>query len=297
MADASASLKTQLLELEQAAVSGLLLGLVYALVATGLTLIFGVMRFVNFAHGEFLMIGMYSTFFAWLYLGLDPLVAMPLAAVAVALLGVATYVTLIRPVLHGTLFSQTVVTFGLLIFLRGVAQLVFTAQTRSVLHPAADALRIDLGGVIAGGPQVIAGFGAAVCMCGLWWFLNRTEIGVAVRAVAQDAAAAELMGINPLRIHILTWSISGAMVGIAGALLMTFYPVTPLVGLIFAAPALVIIALGGLGSLGGAVVAGLLMGLVQTIVGLFFPAYAVLALFLLYFAIIQIRPYGLASRA
>jgi branched-chain amino acid transport system permease protein len=285
------------LELEQAAVSGLLLGLVYALVATGLTLIFGVMRFVNFAHGEFLMVGMYTTFFAWLFLGLDPLVSVPLAAAAVAVLGVATYLILIRPVLHGTLFSQTVVTFGLLIFLRGVAQLVFTAQTRSVLHPAVEALRIELAGVVAGGPQLLAGLGAAVCISVLWWFLNRTELGVAVRAVAQDSAAAELMGIDPLRIHILTWAISGAMVGIAGALLMTFYPVTPLVGLIFSAPALVIIALGGLGSLAGALLAGLLMGLVQTMVGLFFPAYAVLALFLLYFAIIQVRPYGLANRA
>jgi branched-chain amino acid transport system permease protein len=285
------------LELGQASVSGLLLGLIYALVATGLTLIFGVMRFVNFAHGEFLMVGMYTTFYAWFFLHLDPLVSAPLAALAVAILGVATYFLLIRPVLHGTLFSQTVVTFGLLIFLRGLAQLLFTAQTRSVIDPAVGPLRIEIGGVVAGGPQLTAGLGAAISMGALWWFLNKTELGVAVRAVAQDSAAAELMGINPLQIHLLTWGISGAMVGIAGALLMTFYPVTPLVGLIFSAPALVIIALGGLGSLAGAVLAGLLMGLVQTLVGLFFPAYAVLALFLLYFAIIQIRPYGLASRA
>jgi len=132
-------------------------------------------------------------------------------------------------------------------------------------------------------------------MSALWWFLNRTEMGVTVRAVAQDPAAAQLMGISPVRVHVLTWAISGSMVGIAGALLMTFYPVTPYVGLVFSAPALVIIAMGGIGSLGGAALAGLGMGVAQTVVGLVFPAYGVLAIFLLYFVVIQIRPYGLSS--
>ncbi len=281
------------MELAQAVVSGLLIGAIYALVAVGLTLIFGVMDIVNFAHGDFLMAAMYVTFFAWLYLRLDPLFAIPLAALALALLGMTAYRLCIRPVLRGPVLSQIIVTFGLLVLLRGLAQLLFTANTRGVVNPLVEPLRASVAGVVAGGPQLAASVGALLSTGLLWWFLAYTETGSALNAVAQDPDAARLMGIDPERIHLLAWAIGGASVGVAGALLMNFFPVTPDIGAGFGLVAFVVVSLGGFGSLRGALLAGLGMGVVQDVVGLFQPAYGFAAIFALYLLVVLVRPQGL----
>lgn len=282
-----------MIEVGQAIVSGLLIGAIYALVSVGLTLIFGVMDIVNFAHGDFLMVAMYVTFFAWLYLHLDPLLALPLAAGALALLAVVAYRVCIHPVLKGPVLSQIIVTFGLLILLRGLAQLAFTANTRGVSNPALEPIRVTLAGLVAGGPQLAAAVGAILCTGGIWWFVNRTETGSAINAVAQDPDAARLMGIDPARIHALAWALGGASVGIAGALLMSFFSVAPDVGAGFGLVAFVVVSLGGFGSLGGALLAGLAIGVVQDLVGLAQPAYGFAAIFMVYLAVVVMRPQGL----
>ncbi|CAN5245598.1 branched-chain amino acid ABC transporter permease [soil metagenome] len=280
-------------ELPQAVVSGVLIGCVYALLAVGLALIWGVMDVVNFAHGNFLMVAMYATFFAWSFLGLDPLLGTVIAVLVLVALSLATFFVAIRPVLRGTLLSQMVVTFGLLLLLQGAAQLLFTPSARAVAHPWLEGVRVVVGGVVLGGPQLGAAAAAIMGLVALWWLLNRTEVGLAIRAVAQDRKAAEVMGIQPDRIFAITWAISGACVGLAGAMLMNFYAVDPAVGFQFGLIAFVVVALGGFGSLRGALLAGVAMGATQVVVGLYVPAYGLAAIFVLYLLVFLIRPRGL----
>src|SRR5213080_1988938 len=199
--------------LAQLLLSGLLMGLVYALIAAGLSLIFGLMELVNFAHGEFLMVAMYVTFFAWSLAHLDPVVALPLAALALAGLGWAVYHGIIRWVLGGPMLAQVFATFGLAVLLRAGAQFVWGVDFRVVKDPWL-AGRVSLGGVFVA----------------LWWFLARTETGLALMATAQDRQAAALMGIDTQRMFALGWAIGSACVGVAGGLLAMFYYVFPEVG-------------------------------------------------------------------
>lgn len=282
-----------MLDLAQAALNGLLIGAVFALVAVGLTLIFGVMDIVNFAHGELLMLAMYATFFAWSLLGLDPLLALPIAATTLAAVGFLTYRGMIRPVLGKPMLSQIMVTFGLLTLLRGAAQFLWSPNTRTVPDPLVGDLRLELGELAFGGPQLVAAFGALVCTGCVWWFVTRTELGSALQATGEDAAAASLLGIDPDRINALAWVIAGGTVGIAGALLMNSYSVSPEAGASFGLIAFVTVALGGFGSVLGAGIAGLALGVVQGVVGLYAPAYALAALLALYLAVVLVRPQGL----
>ena len=281
------------MELAQAVVSGLLIGSVYALIAVGLALIWGVMDLVNFSHGHLVMAAMYVTFFAWSLLHLDPLIGMLIATPVLAAFAVIVYYLAVRPVLGGTMLSQMVVTFGLLILMQGGAQLLFTARSRGVVGPLMEKVRVDVGGIILGGPQLAAAVAALAGLGVLWLILNRTETGMAIRAVAQDVGAAQVMGIDPDRIYALTWLITGASLGLAGAMLMNFYLVDPSIGLQFGLIAFIVISLGGFGSLLGAFLAGLAMGVVQDVVGLYAPAYGLASIFLLYLIVTVIRPQGL----
>jgi branched-chain amino acid transport system permease protein len=218
---------------------------------------------------------------------------MVIAAILLAALAVVIYYLAVRPVLGGTMLSQMVVTFGLLILMQGGAQLLFTPRSRGVVGPLMEKVRIDLGGIILGGPQLAAAVAALAGLGMLWLILNRTETGMAIRAVAQDVQAAQVMGINPDRIYALTWLITGASLGIAGAMLMNFYLVDPSIGLQFGLIAFIVISLGGFGSLLGAFLAGLAMGVVQDVVGLYAPAYGLASIFLLYLIVTVLRPQGL----
>lgn len=282
-----------MVDLLQAVANGLLIGSVFALVAVGLTLIFGVMDIVNFAHGDLLMLAMYVTFFAWSLLGLDPLVAIPIAAIALAVVGLATYMGVIRPVLGKPMLSQIMVTFGLLTFLRGLAQFLWTPNSRTVRDPLVGDLRVDLGGVALGGSQIAAAVGALVCTLAVAAFVNRTEIGNALRATGEDAGAAALLGIDPERMNALAWIIGGGSVGVAGALLMNSYSVTPDAGASFGLIAFVAVALGGFGSVIGAGIAGLALGVTQGVVGLYASEYTLAALLSLYLVVVLLRPQGL----
>lgn len=282
-----------MVDIAQAATNGLLIGAVFSLVAVGLTLIFGVMDIVNFAHGELLMLAMYATFFGWSLVGLDPIVMVPVAALGLSVVGWLTYRVAIRPVLGQPPLSQIMVTFGLLVAFRGLAQLLFTANTRSVPSTWSDSLRFEIAGVAVGGPQLVAALGALACTVAVHQFMTRTELGNALAATGEDAGAASLLGIDADRMNALAWVIGAGSVGVAGALLMNAYSVTPDAGARFALIAFVTVALGGFGSVKGAGLAGLALGVVQSVVALYFPAYNLAALLGLYLMVVLVRPTGL----
>ena len=280
----------------QGIVSGLLMGLVYALIAAGLSLIFGLMEIVNFAHGEFLMLAMFSTYWAWALWRLDPIVSLPLTAAALFLLGVATYLGLIRWIIGAPMLAQIFATFGLAIFLRSAAQALWGVDFQLVKDPLIQG-RISLGGLFIGMPQLAASVGALLAFVFLNWFISRTETGLALQATAQDRQAASLMGINTQRMFALGWGIGAACVGVAGALLTIFFYVFPDVGASFALLAYVTVALGGFGNVPGTLVAGVVVGLIETLSGLLIaPALKYVAVFLIYLLVVLWRPQGLFGR-
>ena len=282
-------------ELPQALVNGVLLGAVFALAAVGLTLIFGVMDVVNFAHGEFLMLGMYIAFFAWSLFGLDPMLSVPISAGLMALLGWIVYRGVIARVLAGPALNQVIATFGLLVLMRGLAQFFFSADTRKVLHPWAESIRFEIGGVVIGGPQLLTAIGALGCTLFVGWFIDRTEIGTALRAVGEDRAAAALQGLDAEKLFTLAWMIAGATTGVAGALLMNSYVAAPEAGITFGLISFVVVALGGFGSIGGAAVAGIGLGVVQGVVGAYAANYTLAAALGLYLVVVLVRPQGLVG--
>jgi branched-chain amino acid transport system permease protein len=279
----------------QAIVSGVLMGLIYALVAVGLSLIFGLMEIVNFAHGEFLMLAMYASFWFWV-LGLDPLFALPLVAALLGLAGLLVHYGMIRRLLTAPMLAQVCGTFGLAVALRAAAQFLWTPDFRTIADPLV-AGRVQIGPIFIGQPQLIAG---AICLLAfiiLWLFVTRTETGLGLQATSQDRQAAAVMGIPTERMSALGWGIGLACVGVAGTMLSTFFYIFPDVGVSFAPLAFVAVALGGFGSILGSLVAGVLIGLVESLGGLLIdPSYKTLIVFGLYLFVVLVRPMGLFGR-
>ncbi len=279
----------------QAIASGLLMGFVYALIAAGLSLIFGLMEIVNFAHGEFLMLSMFTTFWLALLFGIDPLVSVPICAALLFLLGALVYKGIISRILRAPMLAQIFATFGLGVFLRSTAQFLWTADYRILPNHVLSG-RLDLGGIFLSWPQVVASFAALAAVLALYLFVMRTETGLAIQATSEDREAAALMGIPGDRMYLLGWGIGSSCVGIAGALLANFLPIFPDVGFLFALPAYVAVALGGFGSIVGALAAGVIIGLVEAVGGLFVPSFKYVAVFALYLAVVLFRPQGLFGR-
>jgi len=281
----------------QTLLSGILIGLVYALVAVGLTLIFGVMDIVNFAHGEFLMLGMYGGFWGWALWRLDPLFTLPLTALGLFAIGAALYRVVIRRITDAPMLSQVFTTFGLMILFRGLAQYLWKPDFRSVGDTVV-AGKVAFAGLQFGLPQVVAAAGAVATTGGVWWFLRRTRLGAALEATAADKEAAALMGIDGQKMFALAWGLGAACAGVAGALLSAYYPVFPEVGASFILVAFVLVALGGFGSVAGAFWAGILVGVVEVVGGfLWDPAYKMVLVLSLYLLVVWLRPQGLLGKA
>jgi branched-chain amino acid transport system permease protein len=281
----------------QTVLSGLLVGLVYALVAVGLTIIFGVMDIVNFAHGEFLMVGMYASFWGFALWKLDPLFTLPLTALALFALGAAVYRLVIRRITDAPMLSQIFTTFGLMILARGLAQYLWKPDFRSVDRTIV-AGKVAFAGLQFGLPQVVAAGGAVVTTGAVWWFLRSTRLGAALEATAADKEAAALMGIDAQKMFALAWGIGAGCAGVAGALLSTYYPIFPEVGANFILMAFVLVALGGFGSVTGAFWAGILVGVVEVVGGfLWDPAYKLVLVLALYLLVVWLRPQGLLGKA
>ncbi|HUC18734.1 MAG TPA: branched-chain amino acid ABC transporter permease [Acetobacteraceae bacterium] len=283
----------------QVAIGGLLMGLVYALVAAGLSLIFGLMDVVNFAHGELLMLAMYATFVIHENSGLDPLLQLPLVAVILFALGVAIYRGLISRALDvrfNTGMVQIFVTFGLSIFLVGAAQLTFGSDFRSINDGFLSNRTASIGSVVLPLSQLAAGLVCLIAFAALV-LMSRTEFGRALEATREDRDAVALIGIDRQRVFSIGWGIGAATVGIAGVMLANFYYISPTVGSNFALIAYVTVALGGFGSLLGALVAGLVVGLAEALTALVIdPSLKQIGIFAIYVLVLMVRPRGLFGR-
>ncbi len=278
----------------QSLVNGLMLGFLFALVAVGLSLIFGMVEIVNVAHGEFLMLSMFASFWMWSLFAIDPLLSLPVSTGALVLLGIATYKLIIKRILHAPMLAQIFATFGLSVFLRSAAQFLWTPNFRVIQNSLVSDMRISMGGVFVGVPQLVAAVGAILAFGFVYWFVERTETGRALMATAEDREAASLMGINADRMFTLTWGIGAGCVGIAGGLLSTYYYIQPEVGAVFGLTSFVVVALGGFGSIPGAFIAGILVGLVQVLAGVFIaPALKYAVVLAIYLLVVLIRPQGL----
>lgn len=279
--------------LPQLVVSTLLLGGVYALIAVGLTLIFGVMRVVNFAHGEFLMVGMYVAFWAFALLRFDPYLTLVLSLPLWLLVGRLSYHAVMRPVVHASHNVQVFTTVGLSIALQNVALVLWTADARFV-RTDYYAVVVRIGGAAFNVAQIVAFAVAVALTAGLFAFMRWSYTGKIMRATAQDRQAAALMGIDTDRVYAITWAVGIACVGSAGVLLAPIYPVYPTAGLQFVLIAYVAVVLGGLGDMAGALIAAVVVAAVEVIgsyvVG---TAWKEVLYLLLFLAILVVRPAGL----
>jgi branched-chain amino acid transport system permease protein len=280
----------------QATVSGLMMGLIYALIAAGLSLIFGLMNIVNFAHGEHLMLSMFSSFWLWQLLGLDPLFSIPITIVLMALCGVLTHYLLIRYILKAKMLIQICATFGLSIFIRALAQFFWTPDFRSVDQPLLEG-RIEIAGLFIGQPQLIASGVCLLAFALLYLFVSKTETGLALQATAQDREAAEILGIPSNKMFALGWAIGLGCVGVAGGMMTNYFFIFTDVGVNFALFAFVAVALGGFGSIIGCLYAGIIIGLVESLGGLLIdPSFKLLYVFAIYLLIVIYKPQGLFGR-
>jgi branched-chain amino acid transport system permease protein len=282
--------------LGQAVVSGLLIGGVYALVALGLTLIFGVMRIINFAHGTLMMLGMYATFFLYTLAGVDPYLSVLLVGPAFFLVGVAIERGVIEPNLGAPESNQLLLTLGIALFLENAALALFSPDYRSIRVPWV-ARSFLLGDAVVNLPRLIAFAGSVALAVSLWLFLKHTDLGKAIRATAEEREGALLVGIHIRRLSAIAFGIGSAVVAVAGSLVTPFLYVAPDVGDVFNILAFVIVVLGGMGSFVGALLGGLLVGVAESLGAAVLPgSLKQLPIFVLFVLVLLFRPTGLFGR-
>ena len=286
--------------LPQAISNGLMMGLLYALVAVGLAIIWGLMETINFAHGELMMLGMFGAWWLSSQLGLDPLLTMLPIGLALYVLGVLIYRVLMRRVQRGEVFTQIFATFGLLLFLQNGVVAVFTSDYRFMHNTSftnLSGVHLNLGGLVLGVPLLLGGLIALVLFLALYLVIDRTELGLALQATSEDREAAVLVGVNPVRMYAIAWGIGAALVGVAGVILANFFAVFPQIGLQFTILAYAIVALGGFGSIPGTLVAALLVGVIQSVTALYLPpAFKDAFVYGSYILVGLFRPQGLFGR-
>jgi branched-chain amino acid transport system permease protein len=285
-------------KLLQTIASGLLTGGIYALIGIGLTIIFGVMRVVNFAHGALVMVGMYATYFLFTYLHIDPFLGLLVVMPAMFIAGVIIQKTLISPVLGAPELNQILLTEGVSIVLINTALLLFTSNYLTMTTSYAGAA-FQLGGVSLSKPQ-IAAFSIAVVITALVYvFLVRTNTGRKIRAAAQDPEAARILGINIKRVQSLTFGLGVAAAGAAGSLLMPiYYRVEPNAGSPFTLKAFVVVVLGGMGSVTGALVGGIVLGISESLGAVYVATgYKDVIGFVIFLLVLTLKPSGLLGKS
>jgi branched-chain amino acid transport system permease protein len=282
--------------LVQVIVGGLLLGAVYALFSSGLTLVWGMMNVVNFAHGDFVMLGMYVAYVVYTLFGGGPLLGAPLATLVLATLGVIVYFGLIRDVMKGPMLAQILGTFGLALLLRYSVFWWFGANFLSLPENLVGGT-FDVFGIRIQASRLLAGVVALLVTLGLHLLLTRTTLGSRMLAVAEDSTAAQLMGIRPDTMQAVAWALAAGATGLAGALIATFFYVVPTVGETLGIIAFVTVSLGGFGSVPGALVAGLLIGVIESLSGYLIGAvYKDMVVYTLFLGFLWFRPQGLMGK-
>lgn len=281
----------------QSLASGLLMGLLYGLIAVGLALIFGLMDVVNFAHGEFLMAAMYATFGLAVFLALDPLLAAPLVAAAMFAFGALIYLAIVRFAMRARTnvgMVQIFATFGLAIVMRGLAQFFFTPDYRSIPTSWLGGKTVSIGGIFLPEPQLAGALISVAAFAGLYFLIRHTDFGRALEATREDPGAVALVGIDKNRIFALGWGLGAALVGLAGAVMAIFFYIYPDVGASFALIAYVTVALGGFGSVFGAFAGGMIVGLVEATTAMILPpSLKSVGIYAVYLLVVFVRPRGL----
>jgi branched-chain amino acid transport system permease protein len=274
--------------LVQVIVGGLLLGAVYALFSSGLTLIWGMMNIVNFAHGDFVMLGMYIAYVIWALFGAGPAIGAPVAALLLATLGIIVYFALIRSIMKGPMLAQILGTFGLALLLRYATFWWFGANFLSLPENIVGGT-FDVMGIRIQASRLLAGVVALIVTGGLHLLLTRTALGSKMLAVAEDSAAAQLMGIRPDTMQAIAWAIAAGV---------TFFYVVPTVGETLGIVAFVTVSLGGFGSVPGALVAGLLIGVIESLSAYWIGAvYKDIVVYSLFLCFLWFRPQGLMGKS
>lgn len=280
----------------QTIISGLLMGCIYALVAVGLCLIWGLMEIVNFAHGDYLMMAMYTAFWAYTLGGIDPLLSLPFCLALLFAIGWFTYHIIIKKLLRATFLAQIMATFGLGIFVRYVAQYMWSPDFRTIKQPLL-AGNIRIGEIFVGTPQLVASIICVIAFVFLYVLMNRTELGFAILATSEDREAASLMGIDSHKMFALGWGIGCGCLGVAGAVMANFFYIFPDVGFNFGLIAYVAVALGGFGSVPGSFLAGIIIGVAEFLSGLMIaPSFKYAFVFLIYLLVVFIKPRGLFGK-
>jgi len=276
-----------------AVLNGLTTGAVYALIALGLTLIYGVLHIINFAHGAALMMALYGVYFLKQWLGLDPYLALVPMALAMFAAGYGLQRLVINRASHGKDENILLVTLGISIVLENLALLAFKSDTRTI-DTAYTLTTIPIGPAMIALPKIVALFGALVASAVLLWIVRRTDLGRAIRAVAREKHGARLVGIDVDHVYAMSFGIGFACLGVAACFLLPAYYVNPTVGNGFVLVAFTIVVLGGMGSFAGALVGGLLIGVVESLGGLWFgESLGQVGIFLLFIAVLLFRPQGL----
>jgi branched-chain amino acid transport system permease protein len=286
-----------------AVVNGLLLGGIYGGVALGLSLIFGVMRVVNFAHGSFLMLSLYLTYWCWSLLGLDPYLSVIITVPTMFVLGYLVQNVVISPLIRRERalvvepLSALLLTAGVFLMLDNMALMFFGPDVRAV-QTSYYMPSLMLGQIPVNAPRLIGALAAVVIAIGLSFWLRRSHMGRAIRATAQNRDAAAMSGINVPFVYAVTFGIGCALLGLFGSLIAPFIPITPSIGLAFGIKSFIVVVLGGLGSIPGCIVGGVVIGVFEAVASQYVTATSAaigsLGLFIL---ILLVRPQGIMGRA
>ena len=276
-----------------ATINGLLIGGIYTLVASGLTLIYGVLHIINFAHGSLLMLAMFGVYFLLTKLGVDPYLSLLVMVPAMFALGYVLYRGLIGRLAHGKDENILLITLGLSILIENLSLMFFKGDTRTISVSYSDRM-VELGPLLLSFPKIVS-FVAAMVLCALLGlFIQRTDTGKAIRAVAKERMGARLVGIDVDRVFAISYGIGLATLGAAACLLMPIFYVSPTTGHVFVIVAFTVVVLGGMGSFFGAVVGGLIVGLTESFGGLFLgESLGQIGISLIFILILLLRPQGL----
>jgi len=280
-------------------INGILMGSIYGLTALGLTVIFGVLKVINFAHGSLIMVSMYVAYWAIIFTGVHPYIALIIVVPVMYFFGYYLQDIIIKPIFKAEKdirepITVIIVTTGVWYILDNLTLLIFGPQYRSIQNNPLRGKMLEIGDMLISVPKLWGFITAVITASAIYWFLQKTRTGRAIRATSLDREAASLMGINQFKIYNIAFGIGTAIVGISAVTLVPFYNIFPTVGVLFDIKGFIIVVLGGLGSIGGAILGGIIIGLIESIAPMFMTAtWAEAIVYGLFLVVLFVKPSGL----
>lgn len=280
----------------QGLITGILMGLIYALIASGFTMVLGVMKVVNFSHGNFVLMGMYFAYVMGLHLGVDPFASIGAVIPFMALFGLMIFFLAIRPILGKPQYDQILVTLGLLIVIENVAIWIFGGEARTLTTPYTTST-IPIAGARISVARIFGASASVIILGVLFLFLYGTDFGRAVRACADEPEGAQGVGINLKKVFYIAFAVGTVMAGVAGCIVMPFQVVDPSAGIMAAVKAFIIVVVGGFGSIPGAIFGGLVIGVTESVISVVWsPAFANVVVFTVLIAVVTWKPSGVFGK-